>query len=45
MCDRIAVFRERAIVGTLTRAEATQAKIMALAFGHSTALCDEARQQ
>ncbi len=45
MCDRIAVFRGRTIVGTLTRAEATQAKIMALAFGHPNALCGEALQQ
>jgi len=35
MCDRIAVFRERTIVGTLSGKEATQAKIMALAFGHT----------
>jgi ABC-type sugar transport system ATPase subunit len=35
MSDRIAVFREGTITRTLTRAEATQARIMALAFGHT----------
>lgn len=35
MCDRVAVFRDRTIVGMLSREEATQSKIMALAFGHS----------
>jgi ABC-type sugar transport system ATPase subunit len=35
MCDRVAVFRERTIVATLSREEATQSKIMALAFGHA----------
>ncbi|QNI36646.1 sugar ABC transporter ATP-binding protein [Edaphobacter albus] len=35
MCDRIAVFRNRSIVGILSREDATQSKIMALAFGHA----------
>ena len=44
MCDRIAVFRAGTIVGTLSRAEATQSKIMALAFGHAdTSLQESAR--
>jgi ABC-type sugar transport system ATPase subunit len=44
MCDRIAVFRAGTIVGTLARAEATQPKIMALAFGHAdTSLQESAR--
>lgn len=37
MCDRIAVFRERTISAILNREDATQAKIMALAFGHTDA--------
>jgi ABC-type sugar transport system ATPase subunit len=41
MCDRVAVFREKTIVGTLSREEATQAKIMALAFGHEVSLSHE----
>jgi ABC-type sugar transport system ATPase subunit len=35
MCDRIAVFREKTIAGFLSQEEATQARIMALALGHS----------
>jgi len=35
MCDRVAVFHEKTIVQILDRNEATQEKIMALAFGHS----------
>ena len=35
MCDRIAVFNDRTIAGTLLRSEATQSRIMALALGHS----------
>lgn len=35
MCDRIAVFHDRTIAGTLLRSEATQSRIMALALGHS----------
>jgi ABC-type sugar transport system ATPase subunit len=38
MCDRVAVFRDRTIAGILTRDEATQSKIMALALGHSTVI-------
>jgi ABC-type sugar transport system ATPase subunit len=34
MSDRIGVFHGGTIVGTLSRQEATQAKIMSLAFGH-----------
>lgn len=41
MCDRIAVFREKTIAGTLTREEATQSSIMALAFGHADAYSQE----
>jgi ABC-type sugar transport system ATPase subunit len=41
MCDRVAVFRERTIVGTLSREEATQSKIMAMAFGHADTLYQE----
>jgi len=33
-CDRVAVMRERTIVGILDRADATQQKILSLAFGH-----------
>jgi ABC-type sugar transport system ATPase subunit len=44
MCDRIAVFRDRTIAGTLLRDEATQAGIMALAFGHADPLLQEAEQ-
>lgn len=44
MCDRVAVFRERTIVATLSRAEATQSKIMALAFGHSDTIYQEIEQ-
>jgi len=45
MCDRVAVFRERTLAGTLSREEATQSKIMALALGHplATSLEDVAR--
>jgi ABC-type sugar transport system ATPase subunit len=35
MCDRIAVFHDGTIAGTLSRSEATQSRIMALALGHS----------
>jgi ABC-type sugar transport system ATPase subunit len=41
MSDRIAVFREGTIVSTLPRAEATQSRIMALAFGHTDTLNQE----
>lgn len=34
MSDRVAVFHEKTIAGILDRAEATQARIMTLAFGH-----------
>ena len=44
MCDRIAVFREKTIAGVLQREEATQARIMALAFGHPDALSQETVQ-
>lgn len=44
MCDRIAVFREKTIAGTLSRKEATQAGVMALAFGHPDALSQEIEQ-
>jgi ABC-type sugar transport system ATPase subunit len=44
MCDRIAVFREKTIAGVLKREEATQARIMALAFGHPDALSQETVQ-
>jgi ABC-type sugar transport system ATPase subunit len=44
MSDRIAVFREKTIVGTLWREEATQAGIMALAFGHPDAFSQEVKQ-
>lgn len=36
MCDRVAVFHEKTIAGILDRSEATQARIMTLAFGHSS---------
>ena len=36
MCDRIAVLHSGTIQGILSREEATQSRIMALAFGHST---------
>jgi ABC-type sugar transport system ATPase subunit len=35
MCDRIAVFHDGTVAGTLSRSEATQSRIMALALGHS----------
>jgi ABC-type sugar transport system ATPase subunit len=35
MSDRIAVMHEGAIAGTLTREEATQEKVLALAMGQS----------
>jgi ABC-type sugar transport system ATPase subunit len=35
MCDRVAVFHDGTIAGTLSRREATQSRIMALALGHS----------
>ncbi len=41
MSDRVAVFREGTIVRTLPRAEATQSRIMALAFGHTETLNQE----
>jgi ABC-type sugar transport system ATPase subunit len=44
MCDRIAVFREKTIAGVLQREEATQARIMALAFGPPDALTQETVQ-
>lgn len=44
MCDRIAVFREKTIAAVLQREEATQARIMALAFGHPDAFAQEAAQ-
>jgi rhamnose transport system ATP-binding protein len=37
MSDRIAVMHAGTIVGTLTRAEATQERILALALGHTQA--------
>jgi ABC-type sugar transport system ATPase subunit len=40
MSDRIAVFREGTIVRTLLRAEATQSRIMALAFGHTDTVAE-----
>ena len=36
MCDRIGVLHCGTLQGILTREEATQSRIMALAFGHST---------
>ena len=36
MSDRIAVMREGTIVGTLDRSEASQERLMELAFGHLT---------
>lgn len=36
-CNRVAVMRERTIVAVLERAEATQQKILQLAFGHQHA--------
>ena len=34
MSDRVGVMRGGSLVGTLTRAEATQERVMALALGH-----------
>jgi len=41
MCDRIAVFREKTIAAVLDRQKATQARIMALAFGHADVIPQE----
>ncbi len=40
MCDRVAIFHEKTIVRILNRDQATQEKIMALAFGHSIDLSE-----
>lgn len=44
MSDRIAVFREKTIAAVLNRQEATQSRIMAIAFGHADAATQEAGQ-
>jgi ABC-type sugar transport system ATPase subunit len=44
MCDRIAVFHQKTIAGILSREEATQSRIMALALGHSDAASQETVQ-
>ncbi|HEU4634831.1 MAG TPA: sugar ABC transporter ATP-binding protein [Edaphobacter sp.] len=44
MCDRIAVFREKTIAAVLDRQEATQARIIGLAFGHADAAILETGQ-
>jgi ABC-type sugar transport system ATPase subunit len=41
MSDRIGIFREGTIVGTLSRMEATQTKVMSLAFGHPYAVTQD----
>jgi ABC-type sugar transport system ATPase subunit len=37
MSDRVAVMHGGELVGTLTRAEATQERVMEMALGHATA--------